>query len=115
LQVERLPVFWKQQRLMFFDAFSFAFPAALQRIPYSVLVSLIWTVITYFPVGLAGQPSRWAPYDPGLLWRAPCFVESACVMLLRCAMLRCAALCWAMMSVPYECSGLLSGPKNRAS
>lgn len=58
LQVERLPVFWKQQRLMFFDAFSFAFPAALQRIPYSLLVSLIWTVITYFPVGLAPQPSR---------------------------------------------------------
>ena len=58
MQVERLPVFWKQQRLMFFDAFSFAFPAALQRIPYSVLVSLIWTVVTYWAVGLAGQPSR---------------------------------------------------------
>ena len=58
LQVERLPVFWKQQRLMFFDAFSFAFPAALQRIPYSLLVSLIWSVVTYWAVGLAGQPSR---------------------------------------------------------
>lgn len=58
MQVERLPVFWKQQRLMFFDSFAFAFPAALQRIPYSVLVSLIWTVITYFPVGLAPQASR---------------------------------------------------------
>lgn len=52
-------MFWKHQRLMFFDAFSFAFPAALQRVPYSLLVSLIWTVVTYFPVGLAPQPSRW--------------------------------------------------------
>ena len=57
-QVERLPVFWKQRRMMFFDAFSFAFPAFLQRIPYSILVSLIWTAVTYFPVGLAGQPDR---------------------------------------------------------
>ena len=59
MQVERLPVFWKQRRMMFFDAFSFAFPAALQRIPYSLFVSLIWTVVTYFPVGLAGEPSRY--------------------------------------------------------
>ena len=46
--------------MMFFDAFSFAFPAALQRIPYSLFVSLIWTVVTYFPVGLAGEPSRYS-------------------------------------------------------
>ena len=45
--------------MMFFDAFSFAFPAALQRIPYSLFVSLIWTVVTYFPVGLAPEPSRY--------------------------------------------------------
>ena len=84
---------------MFFDAFSFAFPAALQRIPYSVLVSLIWTVITYFPVGLAPQPSRWAPYNSGLCWCLPYFVESAC----------CAALCWAMMSVLYKIPEILGG------
>lgn len=60
VQVERLPVFWQQRRMMFFDAFSFAFPAALQRIPYSLFVSLIWTVVTYFPVGLAGEPGRYA-------------------------------------------------------
>ena len=58
VQVERLPVFWKQRQLLFFDAFSFAFPAFLQRIPYSLFVSLVWTAVTYFPVGLAGQPDR---------------------------------------------------------
>ena len=58
MQIERLPVFWKQRQMLFFDAFSFAFPAFLQRIPYSLFVSLIWTAVTYFPVGLAPEPSR---------------------------------------------------------
>lgn len=58
VQVERLPVFWKQRQMLLFDAFSFAFPAFLQRIPYSFFVSMVWTVVTYFPVGLAGQPDR---------------------------------------------------------
>ena len=71
-------MFWKQRRMMFFDAFSFAFPAALQRIPYSLLVSLIWTVVTYFPVGLSAEPSR-------------CFAAQPCPVLC-CAVLCCAVL-----------------------
>ena len=58
LQVSNLPVFWKQQRLLFFDAFSYSLPAFLLRIPFSAAASLVWTVLTYFPVGLAGEPSR---------------------------------------------------------
>ena len=61
LQTERLPVFWKQRRMLFFDAFSFAFPTFLQRIPFSLTEALVWTVLSYFPVGLAGQPGRSAP------------------------------------------------------
>ena len=68
--------------MMFFDAFSFAFPAALQRIPYSLFVSLIWTVVTYFPVGLAGQASR--------------YVKLPCCAVLCCAVLCCAVLCFAV-------------------
>ena len=59
LQVEYLPVFWKQQHMLFFDAFSFSFPAFLQRIPFSLAAATTWTVVTYFPVGLAGEPSRY--------------------------------------------------------
>lgn len=79
VQVERLPVFWKQRRMMFFDAFSFAFPAALQRIPYSLFVSLIWTVVTYFPVGLAEEPSRY-----NWTWRLhlPCYAQLCLPALL---------------------------------
>ncbi|KAL0018676.1 hypothetical protein WJX77_002041 [Trebouxia sp. C0004] len=58
LTVANLPVFWKQQRLLFFDAFSYSLPAFLLRIPFSAASSLLWTVITYFPVGLAGEASR---------------------------------------------------------
>ncbi len=60
-QVEYLPVFWKQQHMLFFDAFSFSFPAFLQRIPFSLAAATTWTVVTYFPVGLAGEASRCCP------------------------------------------------------
>lgn len=126
LQVERLPVFWKQQRLMFFDAFSFAFPAALQRIPYSVLVSLIWTVVTYWAVGLAGQPSRCSlfliafcsfPFRSLLPFVALCFrslvlpvpfVSMSCLSLVPFpfpALLlpfRCLSLCFPLL-LPFPC------------
>ncbi|KAL0019151.1 hypothetical protein WJX77_009596 [Trebouxia sp. C0004] len=57
MTVADLPVFWKQQHMLFYDAVSFSFPAFLQRIPFSMAASLVWTVITYFPVGLAGSPA----------------------------------------------------------
>eukprot|EP00891_Asterochloris_glomerata_P005171 jgi/Astpho2/5171/Aster-04755 len=55
---ERLPVFWKQQRMQFFDAVSFMIPATLQRIPFSLTEGFVWTVLTYWAVGLAGEPGR---------------------------------------------------------
>ncbi|DBA99141.1 TPA: hypothetical protein ACH3X3_011764 [Trebouxia sp. C0006] len=62
MTVEYLPVFWKQQHMLFFDAFSFSFPAFLQRIPFSLAAATTWTVVTYFPVGLAGEASRFFMY-----------------------------------------------------
>ncbi len=94
--------------MMFFDAFSFAFPAALQRIPYSLFVSLIWTVVTYFPVGLSAEPSRCA--------LVLCYATLCCAVLcvlccavLCCAMLSCAccaALCCALLSCACCCAVL---------
>lgn len=51
-------MFWKQRHMRFFDAASFAFPTFLQRIPFSLTEAVVWTVLSYFPVGLAGQPGR---------------------------------------------------------
>ena len=115
VQVERLPVYWKQRRMMFFDAFSFAFPAALQRIPYSLFVSLIWTVVTYFPVGLSAEPSRcalvpsYATLCCAVLCTLCCAVLSfaCCVASALCcllhAVLLCAALCCAPMCHAPQC------------
>lgn len=44
--------------MLFFDSFSFAFPTFLQRLPFSATEAVVWTVLTYFPVGLAGDPGR---------------------------------------------------------
>ena len=100
-------MFWKQQRLMFFDAFSFAFPAALQRIPYSLFVSLIWTVVTYFPVGLSAEPSRcalvpsYATLCCAVLCTLCCAVLSfaLCCLLHAVLLLCCAALCCLLHAV----------------
>lgn len=74
VQTERLPVFWKQRRMLFFDAFSFAFPTFLQRIPFSLTEAVVWTVLSYFPVGLAGEPGRSVPIcthsNFSLIWQA---------------------------------------------
>ena len=74
LQVADLPVFWKQQHMLFFDSVSFAVPSFLVRIPFSLASSVAWAVITYFPVGLAGEPSRYT--HPTV--RAPRLLLCAC-------------------------------------
>ena len=82
LQTERLPVFWKQRRMLFFDAFSFAFPTFLQRLPFSLTEAVVWTVLSYFPVGLAGEPGRYSS--------ALCLFSAAlCHAVLYCAVLCC--------------------------
>ena len=58
MTVERLSVFHKQRNNHFYDAFSFVMPGTIMRLPYSLLEAVVWTVLSYFPVGLAGQPDR---------------------------------------------------------
>ena len=58
LQIDRLDVFYKQRDDMFFPTWSFVLPTTIMRFPVSLVESFIWTVITYYPVGLAPQASR---------------------------------------------------------
>ena len=58
VQIDRMDVFFKQRDNMFFPTWSFVVPTTLMRVPVSFVESLIWTVITYYPVGLAPQASR---------------------------------------------------------
>ncbi|KAL0029477.1 hypothetical protein WJX77_010449 [Trebouxia sp. C0004] len=56
--IDRMEVFFKQRDDLFFPSWAFVVPTTILRLPVSFVESLIWTVITYYPVGLAPQASR---------------------------------------------------------
>ncbi|KAL2516258.1 ABC transporter G family member 35 [Forsythia ovata] len=58
LTITRLPVFYKHRDLQFHPAWVFTVPNFLLRIPLSVVESLVWTVVTYYTIGLAPEVSR---------------------------------------------------------
>ncbi|KAL2454822.1 ABC transporter G family member 29 [Abeliophyllum distichum] len=58
LTIARLPVFYKHRDLQFHPAWVFTVPNFLLRIPLSVVESLVWTVVTYYTIGLAPEVSR---------------------------------------------------------
>ena len=53
-----LPVFFKQQDLRFYPAWDFTIPTILLGIPFSLLDSGVWVVITYYTMGFAPKASR---------------------------------------------------------
>ena len=48
-----------QRDNLFYTAMSYCSPATLMRIPYSLTEAVVWTVLTYFEVGLAANPGRY--------------------------------------------------------
>ena len=58
LQIERLPVYFKQRDNFFFPAWTFVIPTTLMRLPVSFIESLVYTVITYFEIDLAPTAGR---------------------------------------------------------
>jgi hypothetical protein len=57
-QVARLPIFFKQREDQFYPGWAFNLPSIITRLPYTVVEVLIWTVLTYYIVGLAPDPGR---------------------------------------------------------
>jgi ABC-type multidrug transport system permease subunit len=53
-----MPVFFKQRSLQMYPAWAFALPAAILRLPFSIIDATLFTAIMYFPTGLAPQASR---------------------------------------------------------
>lgn len=51
-----------QRDNLFYTAMSYCSPATLLRVPYSLTEAVVWTVLTYFEVGLAANPGRWEQY-----------------------------------------------------
>ncbi|CAL5329830.1 unnamed protein product [Camellia sinensis] len=47
MTVGRLAVFYKQRDLYFYPAWAYAIPATILKVPLSMLVTLVWTSLTY--------------------------------------------------------------------
>ncbi|GLT42700.1 hypothetical protein SLA2020_166860 [Shorea laevis] len=56
--VSRLAVFYKQRDLYFYPAWAYSIPAALLKIPFSLIDAFLWTVLTYYGIGYSPEPQR---------------------------------------------------------
>lgn len=58
LTIQRLEVFYKQKELRFYPAWAYAIPAALLKVPYSLLAAVVWTSLTYYVIGYSSEVQR---------------------------------------------------------
>ncbi|XP_043701566.1 pleiotropic drug resistance protein 3-like isoform X1 [Telopea speciosissima] len=58
MTVSRLSVFYKQRESCFYPAWAYAIPAAILKIPLSVIASLIWSALTYYVIGYSPEFTR---------------------------------------------------------
>ena len=65
-QVQRLPGWFKQRDNYFYPAWAYVYPTTVLRMPYSLLVAVLWSCIVYYPVGLAPEASRCAHFNSRL-------------------------------------------------
>ncbi|KAI3732010.1 hypothetical protein L1987_63206 [Smallanthus sonchifolius] len=58
MTIERLPVLYKHREILFHPTWAFTVPTILLRVPISLVESTVWTVMTYYVIGFAPEPSR---------------------------------------------------------
>ncbi|XP_029129133.1 ABC transporter G family member 29 isoform X3 [Cajanus cajan] len=58
LTIARLPVFYKHRDHLFHPPWTYTVPNFLLRIPISMFEAIVWTLLTYYPIGLAPEASR---------------------------------------------------------
>ncbi|KAK9161846.1 hypothetical protein Syun_008187 [Stephania yunnanensis] len=58
MTVSRLAVFYKHRESHFYPAWAYAIPAAILKIPLSLLESFVWTAITYYVIGYSPEFGR---------------------------------------------------------
>ena len=59
-QVQRMEGWYKQRDNRLYPAWAYLAPTIILRLPYSLLASVLWCCIVYYPVGLAPEASRCA-------------------------------------------------------
>uniref|UniRef100_A0A6N2MYY0 ABC transporter domain-containing protein n=1 Tax=Salix viminalis TaxID=40686 RepID=A0A6N2MYY0_SALVM len=58
LTVQRMGVFYKQRDFYFYPAWAYSVPAAILKIPFSLLDAFLWTALTYYVIGFSPEPER---------------------------------------------------------
>lgn len=58
LTVSRIAVFYKQRELCFYPAWAYAIPAAILKLPLSLLEAFVWTALTYYVIGYSPEIGR---------------------------------------------------------
>nr|KJB18682.1 hypothetical protein B456_003G064800 [Gossypium raimondii] len=58
MTVSRIAVFYKQRELCFYPAWAYAIPAAILKVPLSLLESFVWTSMTYYVIGYSPEVGR---------------------------------------------------------
>ncbi|KAH1114108.1 hypothetical protein J1N35_007486 [Gossypium stocksii] len=58
MTVSRIAVFYKQRELYFYPAWAYAIPAAILKVPLSLLESFVWTSMTYYVIGYSPEVGR---------------------------------------------------------
>ncbi|KAG9154826.1 hypothetical protein Leryth_019541 [Lithospermum erythrorhizon] len=58
LTVGRLGVFYKQRDLYFYPAWAYSVPAAILKIPLSLMEAVVWTSLTYYVIGFTPEAGR---------------------------------------------------------
>ncbi|KAK8998889.1 hypothetical protein V6N11_070068 [Hibiscus sabdariffa] len=58
MTVSRLEVFYKQRELCFYPAWAYAIPAAVLKVPLSLMESFLLIVLTYYSIGYSPEVGR---------------------------------------------------------
>ncbi|KAL6876398.1 hypothetical protein ACP4OV_012970 [Aristida adscensionis] len=58
LTITRLPVFYKHRDLLFYPAWVFSLPNVILRIPFSIIESIVWVLVTYYTIGFTPEADR---------------------------------------------------------
>ncbi|KAG6731444.1 hypothetical protein I3842_01G129400 [Carya illinoinensis] len=58
MTVSRLAVFYKQKELFFYPAWAYTIPAAILKVPLSLLEAFVWTALTYYVIGYSPEVGR---------------------------------------------------------
>ncbi|XP_062178966.1 ABC transporter G family member 42-like [Phragmites australis] len=58
LVITRLPVFYKHRDLLFYPAWVYTLPNVILRIPFSIIESVVWVLVTYYTIGFAPEADR---------------------------------------------------------